>query len=774
MLNMLMRLSMFLGFCYCVDVSAALAKNRILVLHPYDETLPASVRAGEAVRTHLTKQYGDNIEIYSEYLELSRFTGEQYQRFVANHLAEKYASKPLSLTIALGAAALNFALDHRAAFGTATPIVYCCVKSSMVANLDTSSNVFGVLSDYDVRETVDLALRLQSDARQLVVVSGASEVDQLYEAEARRTLETYNARLTIRYLSGLPRDELVSAVSAVPRDSIILMLTYLTDNTGRQLMPREIARSVAEAASAPTYAVFDTMMGTGIVGGHMDTFEGAATAATELAVQVLAGNVPASERIVRRTAHNFFVDARQLERWNLPRSKLPSNTAIQFEKPSLWDTHRNEVVATAAAFSIAMLALAILLAQVRRRVKAESHLRESEERLNFAAASGGIGLWQYDTREGKLWTSEHCRAIFGLSSDCPLTTDLLLRRVHPEDRNIAASSVRAATYGPHAETLLEFRIVHPDGRVRSIQGRGHSMLDGDGNTVRVSGIFRDLTAYRTVQKEAKELSQRLLSIQDEERQRIGQELHDSTAQHLAAINLNLMALRSTCHSIEQGAPLFADIQSSLMAAMNELRTFTYLLYPQELGHGGLQGALVRYIDGFRQRTGLNVTLRATEELDDLAQCLQHSLLRIVQESLANVHRHASASRVTVKIQRRGNRMHLLIADNGIGLRRSPSVDRKENPVLPAGVGIPGMTARARQLGGRLDVRSRTTGTLVHASLPVELARHGPTLGKTSTGILDVADRSSGEPVSLTARRKARIGPSLIRRSEPAQERQHPL
>src|SRR5690606_37415772 len=134
-------------------------------------------------------------------------------------------------------------------------------------------------------------------------------------------------------------------------------------------------------------------------------------------------------------------------------------------------------------------------------------------------------------------SSGHCRAIFGLPPNCLLTTADLLRLVHPEDRSIATASFRTASQGPHAETLLEFRIVRPDGQVRSIHGRGHSTLDGHGNPIRVSGIFRDLTAYRAVQKEAKELSRRILRIQDEERQRIAQELHDSTAQHLAAINL---------------------------------------------------------------------------------------------------------------------------------------------------------------------------------------------------------------------------------------------
>lgn len=719
MLYLLILMWSLVGFAGFAGASPTSEKTRILILHPYDQALPASVQVGTAIRTHLSRAYGTALDIYSEYLDMSRFRGEQYEGLMGRHIAEKFKSKSPSLTIALGAPSLRFALNQREAFGTTTPIVYCCVKSSMIAELENADNVFGIVGDYDIGPTVQLALRLQPRARQLLVLSGASRDEQLFEQEARRSLEALGSRLSIRYLSGLPKAELVREVSAVPRDTIIVVLNYLLDRAGEQHVPQEIARLVAQSASAPTYAMFDTMVGTGIVGGHMDTFYDAGTQTAALAVRVLAGDVPASGKSSTQTSRRHIVDARQLDRWNLARSNLPADTEVRFETPGIWQTHRQETTAALATFGSLLIALISLLAQMRRRVKAESYLRDSEERLNFAAASGGIGLWQYDIAKAQLWASEHCCAIFGLPHGSPLTTDVLLRRVHPEDRGIAAASIRAATYGPQAATLLEFRIVRPDGQIRSIQGRGHSTQDANGNPIRVSGVFRDLTAYRAAQKEAKDLSRRILNIQDEERKRIAQELHDSTAQHLAAINLNLMALVGARNSVEQRAQIFGDIRRSLAAAMKEMRTFTYLLYPQELAQRGLHEALASYIEGFSQRTGLKVKFRTTENLDVLPEPLQQPLLRIVQESLANVHRHASATRIIIKLQRRTNRLHLLIADNGIGLRSAPSLNCSEGAALPLGIGIPGMAARARQLGGWLSVRSRSTGTLVHATLPIE-------------------------------------------------------
>ena len=747
-------------------------KTRILLLHPYNETFPASTQAGDAVRQRLTERYGSNVDVYSFFLDLARFPDESHKRQVADYLAAKYKLSQPDLIVALGKPTLEFTLSYRRAFGADKPIVYCCVPTSSPKALEPEINVFGVVSDFDVGKTMDLALRLQPTAQHLVVVSGSSDLDHRWVQHAQTALTSYEARLDTAYLVGLPPSELLRRIAEVNRNTIILVLAYFRDNKGESYIPKEIVAKVASAAPAPSYSIFDTMLGEGIVGGYMDTFEAAGKLAADVSFQVLASTDRSAVPALTTTDHGYRVDARQLERWGLLRSALPAGATVSFEASTLWDSHRKAVLGTLAIFGAALLALAILLVQIGRRRKAETYLKDSEERLNFAAASGGIGLWQYDIGNSELWSSEHCRTMFGLSPDCPLTTDVLLRRVHPADRHIASASIRAATYGLLAETMIEFRIVRPDGQVRWIQGRGHSTFDSHGNAIRVSGIFRDLTAYRAAQREAKDLSQRILSIQDEERQRIAQELHDSTAQHLAAINLNLMALRGASNPAEKTVPLFADIQGSLIAAMNELRTFTYLLYPQDISRDGLLETLGRYIAGFSRRTGLQVKLRITENLEDLSPTIQHSVMRIVQESLANVHRHASASRVTIKLLRSADRVHLLIADDGVGLKHSPTMGDEENSALPLGVGIPGMAARARQLGGRLDVRSKPTGALVHAVLPLDLV-HEVAVPRTATidpqnGVHRIAEhRVSGGRAGA-----ASTDPIKTRRWAKAQQQQH--
>ena len=225
----------------------------------------------------------------------------------------------------------------------------------------------------------------------------------------------------------------------------------------------------------------------------------------------------------------------------------------------------------------------------------------------------------------------------------------------------------------------------------------------------------DVTEVKETNRALGELSERLLTLQEDERQRIAAELHDSTAQHLAAIGLNAMNLKSRSSCDPDTQKLWEDVEISLEEATRELRAFTYLLHPMRLERDGLDATLQRYVEGFAQRTGLSVNMSMSAGVDHLPIEIRRSILRIVQEALANVHRHASASRVTIKQRFAANHFHMVVRDDGIGMKASTELLGAAG--IPLGVGIQGMRERLRQFGGRLEIRSGTRGTSVHVSVP---------------------------------------------------------
>jgi PAS domain S-box-containing protein len=227
----------------------------------------------------------------------------------------------------------------------------------------------------------------------------------------------------------------------------------------------------------------------------------------------------------------------------------------------------------------------------------------------------------------------------------------------------------------------------------------------------VVAAHEDITELVTARESLRELDEKLLTLQEEERRRIASDLHDSTTQHLVGAQLNLTHVRNLVPDRLDLQEHLQQAERSLNDAHREIRSFAYLLYPPMLDTDGLAATLSQYVDGFNHRTGLLCTLSAQGDVDSLPLQVQRSVLRIIQEALTNVHRHADATKASVELRVIAKALHITISDNGTatGHASAPTT---------LGIGIKGMQARARQLDGRLTVKHQKRGTRVKAVIPI--------------------------------------------------------
>jgi signal transduction histidine kinase len=214
-----------------------------------------------------------------------------------------------------------------------------------------------------------------------------------------------------------------------------------------------------------------------------------------------------------------------------------------------------------------------------------------------------------------------------------------------------------------------------------------------------------------------ELSTRLMTLQDDERRKIARELHDSTGQYLAAIGMNLSVIdregsASPGHKVSTSLAMEAVERCTL-----EIRTLSYLLHPPLLDELGLRSALSFYVEGFSKRSGILVELDVPKNLGRFSSTIETALFRVVQQSLANIHRHSGTRTAEIQLREDAERIALLICDHGRGI--PPDVITKINSGKQfVGVGIAGMRERIKGFGGRFNVRSSKNGTTVEVSLPV--------------------------------------------------------
>jgi PAS domain S-box-containing protein len=362
---------------------------------------------------------------------------------------------------------------------------------------------------------------------------------------------------------------------------------------------------------------------------------------------------------------------------------------------------------------------------VSERKAAEARASQVTRQLQMAEELANLRSWTWNSADGTFHISGDLYRMCRLQpSEFGATLDAALAFVHLEDQPALRTQLdKAARDGVPFD--IHHRVPLPDGTVRVFHTRGVP-LEGEAEQSKVVGFAQDVTDVKRAETELAEanaslrrLSEELLRAHDEERRHIAQELHDSTGQRLAALS---MILASATQIAAAGDPRIREAlwesRSLVEESLREIRTLSYLLHPHLLDEEGLLQALPWYAEGFAKRSGLPVELDLPSHWERPSKEKETALFRILQEALINVHRHSGGSKVLLRLRSDSDFLTLEVNDNGRGMP-AEVIDRVNRLGGGAvGVGIMGMRARVSSLGGRLEVQSDQSGTIVRALIPV--------------------------------------------------------
>lgn len=249
-------------------------------------------------------------------------------------------------------------------------------------------------------------------------------------------------------------------------------------------------------------------------------------------------------------------------------------------------------------------------------------------------------------------------------------------------------------------------------------------LEADQRTLTLA-VFHDITQRKRLDeereamlRELQQLAGTLVQLQDEERRRIGRDLHDSTGQILTALGMQLARLQRIAKSVNSPhQSLIDDCVALAQRCSSDIRTASYLLHPPLLDEIGLLSALRWLADGLTRRSDINVILQLPETLPRLPRDLELALFRVVQEAISNVHRHSQSPSITIRLTLDTDAVTLEVEDAGLGIPEAFESGNVPDTIM-RGVGLGGMRERLRQLGGQLTIHSSPNGTCVRATVPV--------------------------------------------------------
>ena len=366
----------------CTLAGPVHARSQVLIVFDEDKDLPGLAVINDNLQEVLRAELPEPVEFYSESLNLSRFDAPGYDDLLHEYFRRKYQGRQLNLIIAVMQPALTFVVRHADTLFPGVPIVFCGANPIEVETLPP--NVSGVVMQRSFAPTLDLALQLQPDTRNVFVIGGTSRFDRQIQAVARRDLQGFERRVSITWMNELSMPQLLKSVAALPPHSIVYYLTLFTDGAGEAFIPHEVLSRLAQAANAPVYVAVDQYVGRGAVGGHVYSVATLGQQAAAIGVRILRGESAASIPVASASAYKDLFDWRQLDRWGIDETRLPPDSQVDYRPFSIWALYKWYILGGVALFLLQSALVVGLFVSRAQRQRAEVLRMQSEERRLLA------------------------------------------------------------------------------------------------------------------------------------------------------------------------------------------------------------------------------------------------------------------------------------------------------------------------------------------------------------------------------------------------------
>jgi len=688
------------GLCFAADSPPA--KN-VLILYSFskrDVLDPQSLES--TVRSHVSAP----VNFYVEYLEAQRFGSRGYEKSLSETLRQTYRKQKLDLVIVAVYPALKFAIDFREQIFPGVPIVFMMIVPERLQGRKLWPGVTGVTLRGDVRGTLDLALRLNPDTKNVAVIGGTSEFESYWVNVTHQELQLRPDRVNEIDLVGVSADQLLRQTLALPPHTVVVF----------QLVPQESLQlavgtyDILEAISRqfPTYCIHSYCFGHGAIGGSYPDLEEQVLNAGQLAARVLSGESPESIPVIHDAHILPEVDWRELRRWNIPESALPPGTIVLYREPTVWQRYGKYVIAGVGVIVVQAFLIIGLLWQRWRKQKAEASLSESEKRFRALADTTQSLLWICGKDGNVTYLSERRNNFTGRDPEAGFA-DAWMAFIHPDDvQNVLAANSRAIEQ--QEGFSKEYRLRRRDGDYRWMLDVAAPRLNADGSFAGFIGSATDITDQKLAQEALERMGGKLIEAQEKERSRIARELHDDICQRLALLSLELELASQGAKGVAKAG--FAEIQQHCAEIAGDVQALSHQLHSSKLDYLGLEAALRSCCEEFSHKHDVTVEFTPENVPNPLPGDISLCLFRVAQEALQNAVKYSGVHRFSVELRAAANQIRLEVSDAGVGFN-------VETAMRDGGLGMVSMPERVHLVRGTFSVESKVNvGTRIVATVPL--------------------------------------------------------
>ena len=350
---------------------------------------------------------------------------------------------------------------------------------------------------------------------------------------------------------------------------------------------------------------------------------------------------------------------------------------------------------------------------ITERKQTQDNLRESEERLRLAVETGRMYAFEWDPATDLIERSGECSDIFSWIDDSAHDTGRqFAARVHPDDREryIATTETGLTATSPTYQT--SYRVLRPDGSVTWLEESGRAFFDAQGKMLRAIGMGVDVSDRKHAEEAILGMSRKLIEAHEQERTRIGRDLHDDIVQRLVLLSIELGGVQQDVpESASELRTRIGTLQNEATQITNDVQLLSHELHSSKLEYLGIVGATKNFCKEFSDRQKVEIDFQSHDLPAGLPRELSLSLFRVLQEALRNATKHSGVKRFEVRLWGSAAEIHLTVSDLGAGFDT-------EAAMKSTGLGLTSMQERLRLVGGELSINSQPKGgTTIHARVP---------------------------------------------------------
>lgn len=752
---------------------AALRNKTALILHSYYKGYRWTDDENRGIDSVLSPVLGA-ANIYIEYMDTKRFAGRDSLEQLAEVYRQRLGSHQFDVIVATDNSAFDFLRQYRDRLFPGTAVVFCGVNYFQEDDLKGHRLFTGVSEEADVKDTLELALRLHPETDHVYVVNEVTETGQTVHDEIVKLMPSYAGSVDFTFLENYSMPDLLATLRKLPGHSLVFYSFFSRDSTGRFFEYDQSAAAIAGASAAPVYGAWDFNLGFGIVGGKLISGFYQGETAGKIALRVLGGESPDTIPVVRFSSdrpNRYMFDYAQLQRWGIRASALPEGSQIVNQPESFFVRHRTASLMAMGLSLFLIVVNSILVLNVRRRRAAEMALWEQQQHLEELVTSRSAQLEDLNSRlrldilkrqriEKALRESQQLLrktfgslrdALFIITSESRIIVDCnpaaiklfgysreelvgkSIRLLHVDDaafehfRELAVPAIREKGY----LHIPAFHMKRKSGEMFSTEHSVMPIYDEDGMMIRWVSVVRDTTEEtRTSGKleqyrgKLRKLAAELTVVEARERKAIAAQLHENLGQLLATVKMKLGPLGAVAGDPPLQARV-AEVQGLVENALQQTRSLTYQLSPPVLYQLGLEAALQWLAENMERQYAYRVVFTRQGESGSLVEESSVFLFSAVRELLVNVAKHAGATKVAVRLRWLDNWVDVLVKDNGRGFPRPHPNGDSGFAIGTAhakdGFGLFNIQERVSDLGGRMGLRSQpNSGTAVKIRLPLDI------------------------------------------------------